>query len=112
LEFSQIKDLLKTLHTSDSQILSKIGLGKLEKSFQAFPVRYEEKSLLILVSVEIKKEKIQDLSGEELASNIIVLAKFLGNPNQWMKVWPKQRAADIVEASSDDDEDFEMEIHS
>jgi len=103
MEFSQLKDILKTLHTRDSQILSKIGLGKLEKSFQAFPVRREEKSLLILVSVEINLGGLLDLSGEEAASKIIVLAKFLDNPNQWKKVWPKQRAVDILDASPDDD---------
>ena len=91
ITFPKLKESFKNLHTKDPDILSRIGLKKLQGSFSAYSIRISDNSVIILMPESINPAKACELTEHQATSLITVLGQ-RGEPiKKWVKIWPEER---------------------
>jgi len=90
IKFTDLKESLKNLHTKDSNILSRIGLKKMQNSFSAYSAIISGNSCIILIPDSVQPDEVAALSEFEAALLITVLGERGEKTKKWVRIWPEE----------------------
>lgn len=85
--FESIRAEIAMMHSYDQGILRKIGMEKFGQTHKAYPISFQGKSLVILISSELKPVEASKLSEDEAAEKVVIVN--VGG-HQTSKIWPTE----------------------
>ena len=100
LRYDDIIDAVRNIHFQDYNILSKIGLHRLDKTHAGFQIRIKNLPVVVIIPKSKFKAGLSRLSEFDFLQyvSIITLMK-----SQWVKVWPTTKEMEVLAPTVWDD---------
>lgn len=90
VDFLALRDSLVTAHTTDQSVLQRGGLERLAQTYQAYPIKFQNKSYYVLLPRDIKPAAVADFDNERAAQKqIFIVLASSGAFGKFQFVWPK-----------------------
>ncbi|MFK7827413.1 MAG: response regulator [Oligoflexales bacterium] len=116
IKISSIRELLSRLHSRDNSLLQKVGLDKDLVPFETYPIRYEEKSIIIALSAELSPVELSKGSDSLLQQKMQIFGAYNhARTQKWLKIWPLGKAAasgkvEVKEEAKLGENEFEVKV--
>ncbi|NRA46051.1 MAG: response regulator [Oligoflexales bacterium] len=89
IKIDGIREILSRLHSRDNSLLQKVGLDKDAVPFDTYPIRYEEKSIIIALSAELSPLELSKGSDTMLQQKMQIFGVYnQARSPKWIKIWP------------------------
>lgn len=89
LPFSKLKIAMTRLRFKDDSALRELGLAKLTKTFDAYPIVEDGQKIFVLLPRGLDPAAAQKLDGPEAAKSVVVLTR---QGESVAKLWPNAGA--------------------
>ena len=117
IKIASIREILSRLHSRDNSLLQKVGLDKISVPFDTYPIRYEEKSIIIAISAELSPIELAKGSDALLKQKMQIFGVYnQARAQKWLKIWPLEMAADapakveVKEEANLGENEFEVKV--
>ncbi|MFK7825839.1 MAG: hypothetical protein AB8G05_16925 [Oligoflexales bacterium] len=100
LRFADIIDIVRSIHYQDYNILSSIGLNRLDRTHTGFQIRIKSNPVVVIVPKEKFKTGLSKLSEFDFLQYVSIVKKI---DNQWVKVWPTTQEMKVLAPTAWDD---------
>jgi len=112
LRYQDYKIIASLLNFKDYEILDRIGLKKLTRSHDAYPVNFRGQQLVAIIPRGWTEAKITALSEHIAMQQVTIVARVKKNDVlDWVRVWPTNKEVEHL-APLKWDEEFDVEMSS
>ena len=117
IKIDGIRDILSRLHSRDNSLLQKVGLDKESIPYDTYPIRYEEKSIIIALNAEISPLELSKGSDSLLQQKMQIFGFYnQAKSSKWLKIWPlgqvspPKQAVETKEETNLGENEFEVKV--